>query len=256
LPAQNHSSFRAPENPEIKVWRYLSLAKFVSFLQARALYFCRIDKLDDPWEGHYARGDTNRVSPTTEVWLESIRKYNEANKIKSSPEDELMWALKASAGVSKINYVNCWHMSSSESIAMWQIYGSRNDSLAVQSTYRRLFDVLPSSCAVGVVRYLNYDYDEVSMNDFFTAALCKRDIFDHEKELRCVLLQGNESGDEIFEPLPDGVNVKVDIDSLIEKIYISPVADTFIIEVIRRLASTYSLSVPIVQSKINSAPEF
>jgi hypothetical protein len=47
----SHPRFVAPSNPEIRLWRYMDLSKFIALLQDRALYFARADKLGDPFEG-------------------------------------------------------------------------------------------------------------------------------------------------------------------------------------------------------------
>ena len=50
-----HKSFPQPPDPSISVWRYMDLAKLMWLLQRRALYFSRLDKLGDPFEGHYTK---------------------------------------------------------------------------------------------------------------------------------------------------------------------------------------------------------
>ena len=41
--------------PHDAVWRYTDVPKFVSLLAHRALYFARLDRLDDPFEGSLPR---------------------------------------------------------------------------------------------------------------------------------------------------------------------------------------------------------
>src|SRR5258706_8693532 len=41
----------SPIDPKMPVWRYLDLAKLLSLLETRALYFSRGDLLGDPFEG-------------------------------------------------------------------------------------------------------------------------------------------------------------------------------------------------------------
>ena len=40
-----------PENPDIKVWRYMDFTKLVSLYSRQALYFSRLDHLGDTFEG-------------------------------------------------------------------------------------------------------------------------------------------------------------------------------------------------------------
>ncbi|MFN8224152.1 MAG: hypothetical protein U0R50_13000 [Gaiellales bacterium] len=45
-----HPVFNAPPDDTV-VWRYIDLAKLISLLDHRALYFARADTLGDPHEG-------------------------------------------------------------------------------------------------------------------------------------------------------------------------------------------------------------
>jgi len=54
VPAEkNHPVFRKASNPNIKIWRYMNFAKYVSFLEESALHFGRSDKFEDPLEGSF-----------------------------------------------------------------------------------------------------------------------------------------------------------------------------------------------------------
>jgi len=46
-----HPVFVQPDDPNVKVWRYMDFTKLVSLLDSRTLYFTRPDKFDDPFEG-------------------------------------------------------------------------------------------------------------------------------------------------------------------------------------------------------------
>jgi hypothetical protein len=55
MTAQDHPTFHKPKDIDVKIWRFMSLAKFLWMLQNGALYFSRSDLMDDPFEGHYSR---------------------------------------------------------------------------------------------------------------------------------------------------------------------------------------------------------
>jgi hypothetical protein len=42
--------FDTPSNNS-KIWRYLDFTKFIDLLDKSSLFFCRLDKLGDPFEG-------------------------------------------------------------------------------------------------------------------------------------------------------------------------------------------------------------
>jgi hypothetical protein len=55
MTAQDHPTFKKPENLDVRIWRYMSLAKFLWMLQRNSLYFSRSDLMGDPFEGHYSK---------------------------------------------------------------------------------------------------------------------------------------------------------------------------------------------------------
>jgi hypothetical protein len=55
MTAQDHPTFVKPPDIDVKIWRYMSLAKFLWMLQKNALYFSRSDLMGDPFEGHYSK---------------------------------------------------------------------------------------------------------------------------------------------------------------------------------------------------------
>jgi hypothetical protein len=55
MAVQVHPVFTPPSDPNVRIWRYMSLAKFVWMLQTHALYFSRCDLMGDPFEGYATR---------------------------------------------------------------------------------------------------------------------------------------------------------------------------------------------------------
>src|SRR6202040_560368 len=51
-------------------------------------------------------------------------------------------------------YVNCWHMNEYESDAMWRLYSTANETICVQSTFKRLAEGLSSYVSAGEVNYI------------------------------------------------------------------------------------------------------
>jgi len=45
-----HPNFNLP-NDEARVWRYMDIGKLVALLNTATLFFCRLDRLRDPYEG-------------------------------------------------------------------------------------------------------------------------------------------------------------------------------------------------------------
>ena len=51
---EEHPACTSPP-PNAILWRYMDFMKYVSLLDRKALFFGRVDKLGDPFEGFYTR---------------------------------------------------------------------------------------------------------------------------------------------------------------------------------------------------------
>lgn len=81
-----HPTFQAPEDEDVKVWRYMDFTKFVSLLDKRSLYFCRVDKLGDPFEGSLTEMNVKaREDFIEELWKGRINDQQLAELIEREP---------------------------------------------------------------------------------------------------------------------------------------------------------------------------
>lgn len=121
------------------------------------------------------------------------------------------------------NFVNCWHLSEYESEAMWKLYGgNENQSIAIQTTFERLYNALPLDFQgdFGLVNYVNYKefYDGKSNKNLhpFDAPWFKREAFAHEKEFRVIVEDiHNKCQKECSK------SIQVDMHVLLESVYIT-----------------------------------
>jgi hypothetical protein len=203
MPLRDHPVFvRSPES-EATLWRYLSLPKYLSFLQERSLYFSSLEVLarDDPFEGvlpasrfrHRQWKDVSDVPPDALAKLErsmtSIENGLQAGLDNYKSIQELR--IRQAFAYRKSYYVNCWHLNDQESAAMWQLY-SRNDEgialVARQSALEGAFKRTKKQIMAGLVQYEDYA-DELFLIDDdngFRPILHKRKSFAHEREFRLV----------------------------------------------------------------------
>ena len=175
--------------------------------------------------------------------------------------------------------VNCWHMNNSESAAMWNSYSYRNSGIALQSTFQRLKDSLKfckEEIIIGEVQYLNYRNEWLKENLGWDIFLTKKRPYEYERELRAlnivydndlynkelfndsflnkyrinlpkeqrnttkkILSINNEKMLPIYNP---GKHINIDLNTLIESIYVSPYVDEYFIEVIKSLIEKYDIS--------------
>lgn len=131
-----------------KVWRYMDVAKFVSLLTTRSLYFaCPSTQFQDPFEGRLPRSHIEALSKTLQSLLGdpliALRKEFAGRGIPLEPFDRARSTLadqlrNASAKATLKFGVSCWHESEYESDAMWKLYSASGRGIAIQSTVGQL----------------------------------------------------------------------------------------------------------------------
>ena len=52
---RKHSAFMEPADEDIKVWRYIDFTKLISLIDTSCLFFARVDKFQDPFEGSWPK---------------------------------------------------------------------------------------------------------------------------------------------------------------------------------------------------------
>jgi hypothetical protein len=248
MPPQ-HRVFIPPSDPNIKIWRYMDFAKFVAMLEDKALFFCRADKLGDRFEGSMSRENLRRrpemYSP---IPAESLAAYNQAAAVTTRGQRQWM-------------YINCWHMNEHESAAMWESYVRSGKGIAIQTTYQKLCDCLPQNDVyVGVVKYLDYDQELMPEGNLFYPYVHKRTSFAHERELRAVIsellpLTGGHLDYSVANP-KTGKTIEVDLNALIEQVYIAPMTGTWYADLVQKITPRYGLAKPIKQSTLDKDPVY
>lgn len=246
-----------------KIWRYLDLSKFISMLSNETLIFSRVDKLNDPFEGSY-----------TKQSLEMRESYHE--KIAEEDSQDLSEIYRK---FKNYTFVNCWHMNEFESAAMWKLYLKSNEGVAIQSTYKNLMKTLDgknvdTEIAVGQVEYIDYDIDYMIDDNPLYAFFYKRKSFEHEHELRAAFTRiPTEKGifinlakikDEYYDIAFDpAINlnttiekIPINLNALIEKIYVPPIADDWFKEIIESLVEKFGLNKKVERSMLEKDPIF
>jgi hypothetical protein len=147
--------------------------------------------------------------------------------------------------------INCWHINSVESAAMWTLY-STQAGIGIKSSIERLIqavDGCPNWIRIGTVQYVDFTHPRRK-----DASLClhsefvKRKSFEHERELRAVTVDP-----DVYRKKSTGVYVDVDVPTLIQAIYVAPIAQDWICEVVTKELRLHGLpDVPLIHSKIYS----
>jgi hypothetical protein len=276
-----HPIFRPPPDMDGKIWQYMELAEFVSMLHRKALFFIKANKLRDPYEGLIPQFNNNNYNRTRGS------EYNkqgeeESQKFQSQDQSNRFVQRLPQAMVQKFELyrelllINPWHYNEYESAAMWNLYSHENAGIAIQSTTTKLSkcfrDNNDDTIWIGKVQYLDFSKDCMNeWNNLFQAFVTKRKSFEYENEIRAVTcLPDDRLRDEwivktanrervssskwrIVNPtdLTDkGKYVNANLQTLIEKVYIAPYAESWFEEVVESLLSKYELNATVTKSDL------
>ena len=227
---KENSNSTLPENLDTIVWKYLDLSKFLDLLLSQKLFMSRSDKFEDQYEGTFSE-------PT----FEEIKKLSENN-----PEFLDYYKSKREKVI-----ISSWHINEYESFAMWQIFTQNSEGLAIQSTVKRLQNALiPEKNYdqfIGEVNYIDYKKEHIPFNDAFFPFLFKRKSFQYEREVRII---SDVSANKIA--INDGLKINVDINQLIEKIYIHPKSENWYKKLVIELVEKLGFDIEIEKSDLES----
>jgi len=253
LQETENESFRLPTNKDVRIWRYMDLAKYLSMLDRRSLFFARATLLGDPFEG----------SSTTA--MVSSREYVRANRgtdpalafLKDWPDEVFASQGHFAKQAVRSYLISCWHMNEHESAAMWKLYSSSNEAVCIQSTYRRLRQSLPQCVSIGEVRYINYETEGFSLGNVFNFIMHKRLSFAHERELRAIFWETDGRPDA--QPYkaqiePSGLALEADLSALVECVYVSPTAAPWFANLVKAMTVRCGFAFPVSQSALAASP--
>jgi hypothetical protein len=250
---KTHPQFTPPFDEEMPIWRYMAFTKFAFMLNTSSLWFARADQFDDTFEGSTPKINVEARQQPPDLSREDIEIYNSLMKNTSSVKQN--WIKHVA--------INCWHMNVNESTAMWDIYlPPTKDGLAIQSTYGNLRDSLRTnkSVYIGQVKYIDYEHQVIEGDNALAPFIHKRKAFEHEKELRAVIVQSPPPGpkglDFKVETIPKGIPVPVDLHVLIQRVYIAPQAPVGFVEKIRSLIDSHGFKFDVEISCLSRKPRF
>ena len=266
-----------PPEDESILWRYMSLEKFVSILATGSLFFTRVEKFDDPFEG---------FTPPLMTYLYELAINQAENTEKAG------LAVKTLENWHKYVMCNCWHQSGQESMAMWEKYQMRNSGIAIKTTMENLKKSLldKPDVFIGQIKYspvedyeMRYMFDYVSgyvhvkdLSDtntpFYFPYFFKRKAFEYEQEVRLIIDShplvgdywnknfGDISLEDFFQKeleIPEiweiGMPLKVDVEPLIGEtgeIIISPYTEDWVTEAVRSVVHQYGFDFKVNRSTL------
>lgn len=250
MPIEKPTDVTAPINQikeNYKIGRYLDLIKFISILQNEALFFCRIDKLEDKFEGTSPKLNIRHQ----ESFYRSI--YNDPQGIKTFNIDEsvkksMTERKELEEKFKKINCVCCWNKFTIESYAMWKIYSDMDKGLMITSSIEKLkesFEKTPEVIQLSEINYIDHETDLIDNPGNLTSAIIhKHKAFSFEEEIRLIHQVKDRAGffyDWESEKIKNGKNLKVDLNVLIDEVILSPYSPEWFLEMVKDLMKKYNL---------------
>ena len=228
------TKYPMPENRQTKIWRYISLSTFAAMLELQGVWFSSPLKFDDAFEGTFP---LKPVTPqTSAVARHPLFTEATAKAFEKSPR-----------AIMSSSFVSCWFMGEHESAALWKIYGSGKESLAIQTTIEKLVKLAETRVMVGMVTYIDYLQEDFNSDNLFNLLFHKRKTFEHEKEFRAVIVDPSKRG------LP-GLIHEFDLSKLIESIVVAPGASEHFKSFIQKVLKVYELGSILKPSEIDLMP--
>jgi len=249
-PYKDHPAFKTPDDEYCKIWRYMDFPKFVSLLDKKALFFTKATTFIEKFDKY------EDIYPPI-----FIKKLLEATKTEQAKE-LIKERFKQFREFGEILGINCWHINEKESDAMWKLYCIGGKGIAVQSTYHSLREsfnaYIDNDIHIGVVKYIDYNIDDIPFGNVMEPYLHKRKSYEHENELRAIVLKKFDvPEDEIWTPyipFENGIYIPVDLETLIEKIYVSPTSPNWYLDTIESIIKKFNISKDVYRSSLDAEP--
>jgi len=228
-----HPSFKAPEDNKAIIWRYTDFPKFVDLSQRSALYFTKANLLLDKHEGIFPKNSPMNFDLTFPTFKTRVTEFTRDNC-----------------------FVNSWTINRFQSAALWSVFPNSIYGIAIQSRYDKFcnsFKKDENKVYVGVINYLDYEIDQVDRRNVLNPFLSKRKSFEYENEIRALITTFDAHKDGKKES-PIGILVKVNLRTLIEIIYVSPLAPTWFLSVVANLVQSFKPRCAVIQSDLYYDP--
>ena len=242
-----HPVFNPPPDDAV-LWRYMDFTKFVSLLDRSALFFARADKLGDPFEGAPSNINTPLIS-----------------KLPPDEDEKSSLALRLlQRDMRRLTYISCWHENSNQSAAMWSLYSSETNGIAIKTDFDSFKKSLPFGRSIygGRVSYVddeNYLIPKGNTpdDDTYIPFLHKRQSFSHEREVRAIvrIIPFENGKPNTFRDIGDsGRYFDVDLSLLIQEVIVAPLAPDWLFELIQSVANRYNVRAPVNKSTLADDP--
>jgi hypothetical protein len=248
MPYQRHAFIDTPPD-ETVLWRYLSFAKFMDLIEHKKLWFSRVDKFEDPLEGTY-----------TDAELFEFARPGLSGS--PPPDPDPISVLNDLAPI--VHFVSCWRAGDHESMAMWDLYGKGEGTVAIRSTVGKLKKALESESDfifVGDAKYVPWNAEKAHPSiDPISICFRKDESYRHEAEVRAAIfgakflgieLGKRNEGDtmkEIKERIPPGIALDFDPARFVTDVVVGPREQARLADLVKAILKRYGLPQDVIVS--------
>jgi hypothetical protein len=215
----------------------MDLPKYLSLLSSSSLWLARSNTFKDKSEGIFHEA--------MRVELEAI--YDDFNANGKISQDESINSTEEFQRYLLSNtYINCWHENQEENMVMWEIYGQRENSVAIRTTAENLKESInvkdiykndALEIALDKVDYLSRE-NLPSERNYRQPFFIKRPHYKFENEVRLYILARNK---QTPGNAPFGYKVKTNLVKLIDEVYVHPDAEDWFFETVADVTHKYGL---------------
>ncbi len=232
----NNEGLKIDGIKDLPLWRYMDLWKFLKIINSSSIFFPSVELLGDNYEGKMP---------------DEVYQYMKAHEKKNGRNDNFVEVYRSffeKYSISKI-LISSWSAAENESFALWKMYAKDKLGIAIKTDFNKLkrcFHNTNEEIYIGEVSYFDSKKPEYDFGNFSTL-LTKNIHYNFEKEVRC--LTKLKDGENLrFK------NINVDLNELIEEVYLSPFAfESGLHEVIELLRDKHNLKFVIKMSEISDS---
>lgn len=235
--------------------KYMDLQRFISMLYKKSLFFCRVDKLEDKFEGSYPLGTyEKKIQAYTKLRDSGFFKFDLSDeKIKQEVAEGVLFDKQQKA----LYCVCCWNKKKlHESAALWKIYSDFDKGIMIQTDFDSLNNAFENTfreIQVNEVQYVAYDVSSIPYGNTNYAFLYKHHAYHYEDEVRLLYTAIPKEG-WVYEwekqEVVEGKYIDLDLHKLIHKIVIGPHSPRWYSELVQDIIYRYGLDIKVTQSEL------
>lgn len=228
---KEHNTFQINRTKGLPLWRYVDFWKFLDLINNSKLFFSTVELMGDQNEGRIP-----------DFIYEEIKKQNPHNPQNADAYKEFTEILYR-----KKILISSWSANESESFAMWKMYAKEKLGIGIKTSLENLklaFKNVEKDIYIGEVNYFDENFPKYDISNTFFTFLNKHKYYEFENEVRCVTVQNSKETNYKL--------IDVDLNELIQEIYISPAAyDKGMIDILEFLREKHQLNFKIHVSGVN-----